>query len=265
MDTQKNPNPALFLSVIMPALNEEENISLAIQDTLLAMEHFHIPGEIVVVNDGSSDATGKIAAEIIKPGPRGVRIITHAAPQGIGASFWDGVDSAKGNIVCLIPGDNEVAPLDLFRYFYLLESVDMVIPFVFNKEVRLPWRNFISGLYKWIINTTFLISLNWTNGTVLYRKSLLSEITFRCRGFFYQTDILVKLLKKGYLFAEAPYALRKRKAGRSKAINLKSFFQVLKSYLGLFRQIYLTASHSHRDYVADSLTYKRNQELSVVP
>lgn len=244
----------------MPALNEEKNIQVAIGDTLSAFREFSLNAEIIVVNDGSSDSTPALIKSEIERNPGLVRTINHDTPKGIGASFWDGVDFAKGNVVCLLPADNEIEPRELLRYFKLLEDVDMVIPFVFNKEIRSFSRNTISLFYKLIINNTFLVFLNYTNGAVLYRKSLLQELDYRCSGFFYQTDILVRLVKMDYLFAEVPYKLRLRKWGTSKALSLISFCKVVKDYLRLVSCVYFRRKRKEKSFSADSVSLKRHKE-----
>lgn len=244
----------------MPALNEEKNIKAAIDDTLSAFREFGLDAELVVINDGSTDSTPVLVKEKIDENPAVIRMINHDTPEGIGASFWDGVDSALGVVVCLLPADNEIEARELLRYFKLLEDVDMVIPFVFNKEVRSFARNTVSLLYKLIINNTFLIFLNYTNGAVLYRKSLLDELDYRSNSFFYQTDILIKLIKRDYLFAEVPYRLRTRKWGKSKALSLSSFFRVAVDYLKLVRYVYLRRGNPQRTFAADSVSVKRCKE-----
>ena len=86
-------------------------------------------------------------------------------------------------MVTMLPGDNENDPWETLRYLKLLEHVDIVIPFVFNKEVRSLFRNALSFIYRFIINTTFVVNFNYTNGTVLYRKSILKELNYRSVGF----------------------------------------------------------------------------------
>ncbi len=147
----------MSVSVIMPALDEESNILDAIDNVLNSFKNFSINGEIVVINDGSTDKTSNLVNEEMKKNTQ-VRLIEHETPQGIGASFWDGVDNAHGDIVVLLPGDNENDSVEIFRYCNLLEHVDIVIPFVFNKEVRSLLRNFYSYIYRFIINTTFLVN-----------------------------------------------------------------------------------------------------------
>ncbi len=249
----------MSLSVIMTALNEEENILAAIDSTLNSFEVFSINGEIVVVNDGSTDQTRELVKEAIKENKH-IRLIEHKAPQGIGASFWDGVDNAHGEIVVLLPGDNENNPVEILRYCKLLEHVDIVIPFVFNKEVRPFLRNILSFIYRFIINATFLVNFNYTNGTILYRKIVLRKLKYRSNGFFFQTDILIRLIKRNYLFAEVPYKLSKRETGKSKAISFPSFLQVIKGYLQLLKDHYFVKKSRHLTLLhRDSLTFLRRR------
>jgi len=253
------PENKIDVTVIMPALNEEGNIISAIDSTLKAFENFGITGEIIVINDGSTDKTQELVENKIKNDSR-VRLIRHLAPLGIGACFWDGVDNARGIAVVLLPGDNENIPDEILRYYKLLEDVDIVIPFVFNKEVRSHFRNLLSYIYRSIINLTFFVNFNYTNGTVLYRRSILKELNFRSNGFFFQTDILIRLVKKGYLFAEVPYKLGKRKEGKSKALSFKSLIQVAKGYLQLVKSIYLnTIKKNNAEFAKDSSTLSRTK------
>jgi len=228
----------IFISVIMPALNEERNILASITNTLLALDAYSISGEVIVVNDGSTDSTENLVNDIIKKDIR-VRVIRHDKPCGIGASFWDGVDNARGQIIVMLPGDNECNPQEIFRYHRLLEHVDIVIPFTFNsKEVRTVFRNTVSFIYRFIINATFRVNFNYTNGTVMYRRSILKELDYRSSSFFFQTDILIRTVKKGYLFAEVPYRLGVRKEGVSKAISFSSLRKVAKGYIRLVKDYY---------------------------
>lgn len=248
------------ISVIMPALNEEKNIAEAISGTLETFDSFGIDGEIVAINDGSSDATQSIMEKKALEFPGRIRIISHAKPQGIGASFWQGVDEARGPIVVMLPGDNENDPKETLRYARLLEHVDMVIPFVFNKDVRPVFRNFLSYVFRSIVNTTFFVNFNYTNGTILYRKSILKDLKTRSDGFFFQTDILIRSAKKGYLFAEVPYKLEERKNGKSKAVTFPSFFQVARGYLRLVKDYYfLNKNDQQEPFSDDSLTSIRRK------
>lgn len=249
------------LSIIIPALDEEKNIEAAIDSVLIALKDFKIFGEVIVVNDGSTDKTRLLVEGKIKQSPQTIKIINHSSPQGIGASFWDGVDKALGETVVMLPGDNENDPNEILRYYCLMKEVDIVVPFVFNKEVRPFIRRLLSSLYHFIIKMSFSFDLRYTNGTSLYRRSLLKELNHRSIGFFFQADILVRLIKKGYLFAEVPYKLSSRHSGSSKAMKISSLSCLIKEYLCLFRDYHFKKKLMLKGgFSVDSATYIRKTE-----
>lgn len=254
-------NKSLLLSVIMPALNEERNIKQAMINVLKAINDYSIEGELIVINDGSTDKTKEEILSIMKTDNR-VKMISHEAPQGVGSSFWEGADEAKGELIVMIPGDNENDPWEILQYYKLLECVDMVIPFAFNKEMRSLFRNALSYIYRFIINATFLVNFNYTNGTIIYRKSILEDIGYRSAGFFFQTDILIRTVKRGYLFAEVPCKLGMRNRGVSKAVSFPSLWQVIKGYIRLVKDIYYNKQEKSlkRRFSTDSLSFKRHKK-----
>lgn len=103
-----------------------------------------------------------------------------------------------------------------------------------------------------------MVYFNYTNGTVLYRKSLLQELKQRSTGFFFQTDILIRTVKRGYLFAEVPYRLGARKHGVPKAVTFPSLLKVMKGYLHLVKDMYYTEHGKLRKpFADDTLTAER--------
>ncbi|MBN1353331.1 MAG: glycosyltransferase family 2 protein [Candidatus Omnitrophica bacterium] len=250
------------VSVIMPALNEEKAVKDAIEATLSVFREYDIDGEVIVINDGSTDSTAEAVSSMINTyGPDAVKLLNHDSPKGMGASFLDGVKHAKKDTVTLNPGDNENDPSEILRYADLIEDVDVVLPFVYNKEVRSSQRNAISFLFRSIINVTFGTSFNYTNGTALYRRSVLSGIECRSSGFFFLAEIIIKIAKKGYLIAEVPYALSRREGGKSKAVRLRPLIRVTKDYLRLIKEIYFSKKYVSKinEFPEDSATFRRQR------
>lgn len=227
------------ISVVMPALNEQANLERAVEETVEAFKKLEINGEIVLINDGSQDQTGAIGDRLAQKYSF-IQVIHHARPNGIGGSFWEGAHKSRGDVVTMLPGDGENDPIEILRYLPLMKEVDIVVPFVYNLEVRGRRRRWISRLYKAIINLSFGMLLNYMNGTVMYRRSVLLSLTLKARGFFYQTELLIKAIRMGYLYAEVPYALGTRSSGKSKATTLKSLFRLMRDYLRTVYQIYVS-------------------------
>ncbi len=246
------------LTVVMPALNEEANIAAAIESTLRAFDHHGIAGELIVVNDGSRDRTPELVKLYMAREPR-IRLIEHDTPKGIGASFWDGVRAARHQFVTMFPGDNENDPVDALTYFHLTRDVDIIVPFIHNVEIRSVTRRIVSSVYRFIINMSFGMNLNYTNGTVIYNTGVIRQITPRATGFFYQAEILVRLIRAGYLYAETPHFLSQRATGRTKALTLRSFIKVAREYLSLAWYIHVSRRYGETGnfIVPESATYRR--------
>lgn len=247
------------VSVIMPALNEEDNITKAVESVAKSFDQLDVPGEIVVVNDGSTDRTREIIEELIEKHSF-IQLICHDKPKGIGASYWEGVWKSQGEIVTFLPGDAENDAYEILRYLPLMEHVDIVIPFIYNQNVRTWKRRMISKFYKGIINFSFGMLLNYMNGSVMYRKSVLQNIELKSSGFFYQTELLIKSIKSGYLYAEVPCALQKRMSGESKALTFKSLRKVTRGYLSTMAAVYVF-DRKRKPIVPDSVTASRYRQL----
>lgn len=226
------------VSVIMPGLNEEENLASAVRNVAECFRSLNIPGQIIVVNDGSTDRTGEVAS-MLGTEYSFLKVIHHDRPRGIGASFWDGVKVSEAEIVAMLPGDGENDSFEILRYLPLMEHVDIIVPFIYNKNIRPLKRRMLSSLYRWVINVSFGTMLNYMNGTVMYRKAVFEGIGLECSGFFFQTELLVKCLRTGYLYAEVPSALSERDAGVSKATTFKSVRRVAGDYIGTMLKLHV--------------------------
>ncbi|TAM45948.1 MAG: glycosyltransferase family 2 protein [Gammaproteobacteria bacterium] len=248
------------LTVIMPCLNEESSVAAAAGATLAAFDKYSIDGELIIVNDGSTDRTLEIATGLMKADRR-IRVLSHEKPWGVGATFWHGVQEARNDYVMWIAGDNENDPEDALIYYYMSRDTDIIVPFIHNVEVRSVLRRVVSSLYRFIINVSFGMNLNYTNGAVIYNVAVLREINLQSVGFFYQAEILIQLIRAGYLYAETPHFLSRRRSGKTKALTLKSFFDVTKAYLHLMWDVHVRRVKGRRDAALNpkSATYRRMQ------
>jgi len=242
----------------MPALNEELSLPHAVANVLQVFERFSLEGELIIVNDGSSDRTGEVAVELAGRFSC-ISVLHHSTPQGIGAAFRDGLHAACGELVVYIPGDGEIDAAEILRYITLMTDVDLVVPYVQNPEVRRWSRRFLSSCYSRIMCLTFAVALKYLNGTVMYRRAILEGITIRNSGFFYQAELLIKTIRRNYLYVEVPYLQQRRIDGRSKSVTFKSLLPVIKGYFNLIDELYL---HGNEHFVVapSSVTARKRQK-----
>ena len=246
------------ISIVMTAFNEESNIRNTYTELKKSLNELNITHEIILVNDGSTDNTGKICSEINNDDPN-VTFITNDKNIGIGTSFWKAGCDAKGEYVIWFASDGENFSYEILRYVHLLEHVDILVPFAVNKNTRTFSRRLISSIYKLIINFSFRMFLNYTNGSCIYKKSVFITLNLQSKGFFFQTELLVKSIKAGYLYAEIPFFIKKRPSGEASAISFKNLINVTISYFNLFFNYYINYSKDNKKIkiVKNSVTYKR--------
>ncbi|MCB1477555.1 MAG: glycosyltransferase [Tepidamorphaceae bacterium] len=112
------------VSVVVPARNEAENLPLLIDEIRTAFEGRNV--EIIVVDDGSTDATADVIAGIAAQDP-GVRMVRHARSCGQSAALWSGVRAARGAIVGSLDGDGQNDPAFLPVLVACLDDPDVGI------------------------------------------------------------------------------------------------------------------------------------------
>lgn len=220
------------ISIIIPCYNEEKHICNVINEIISYRTKYGLNIEIIIVNDGSTDRTKECILEEMK-NYSDIYYIEHTKNRGIGASFKTGLKFSSGEYVLLIPGDGENSIAHILYAYPLLTEVDIVIPFILDQKLRTFSRRFISSFYTLIINIIFFINLNYFNGTVIYRSNIIKKINFNSTGFFYQTEILIKIIKLGYLYAEVPICLNRKSNGLPKVLKINELIKLSFDFLKL--------------------------------
>lgn len=127
------------VSVIIPAKNESQGLA----STLQKLRSLSGIGEIIVVNDGSNDATPEIALE------NGAILISHPYSIGNGGAIKSGARAASGEILIFMDGDGQHDPEDIPRLIQHLEQgYDMVIGARSHSSQANIGRIFVNSLYN---------------------------------------------------------------------------------------------------------------------
>lgn len=221
------------LSVISPCLNENKNLIELTRRLQKVFEKEKISGEIILVNDGSTDDTATIMEQLSSKFTN-VKIFHHEKNRGIEQGWKTGLSNAKGVYVCLIDSDMQNLPEDVGRLYREIKFS--------NVDLVQGWRNHIgrlqdSFLRHWssrglnfILNTAFgMHSRDNKSGFVICRKEVLKDIlTHKFKYNYYQAFITVAIKYKGYSLKEVETLFQNRLFGKSFiGNNLKVIFLTL--------------------------------------
>lgn len=220
-------NPST-VSVVIPAVDEAEAIGAVVQ----ALKSVAPWRELIVVDDGSSDATAAVAADA------GARVVKHPYNKGNGAAVKTGIRHATGEYVVIVDGDGQHSATDALRLVKLLGDYDLVVGSRNGIGQASTARHAGNNLLSWL--ATYLTGRpipDLTSGLRAARTSGLREFLHLIpNGFSTPTTTTLSFVKAGYNVRFEPITVAPR-LGRSK-IKLVSdgakFFLILLKVVTIF-------------------------------
>ena len=212
---------AVEVSIVMPCLNEAETLATCIQKAQQAIRKDGLSAEIIVADNGSTDGSQVIAAEL------GARVVP-VKRKGYGSALIGGIDAAEGQFVIMGDADDSydftaIAPL----IAKLREGCDLVVGNRFLGGIApgaMPWS------HRWIGNPLLtLISRIFFHtpvgdahcGLRGFRKDAYGRMRLRATGMEFASEMVIKASLKGMKIAEVPVALKPD--GRSRPPHLRTW------------------------------------------
>ncbi len=208
-----------FLSVVIPAYNEQDNLPVTV-NTLIQKLSACVPSfELLVVDDASRDRTGAIADELAACDAR-VRAFHHPHNRGIGGGFVTGARNACGEWFMLIPADLALDPDELVKYFDAARNADVVVGIRSDKSDYTPLRMFISWTNIRLIQVLFGMPQRQFQYISLYRTQLFREIKIEFgESAFFWAGVLIKARAGGYRMTEVEILYVPRQTGQATGAN----------------------------------------------
>lgn len=207
------------LSVVGSAYNESGNIVELVERLQRVFEKKDIDGEIVLINDASTDDTGSLMDELAHVYPN-IQVAHNARNMGIAESWNIGAQAARGRYVCLMDTDLQNLPEDVHVLYRELLFT--------NADLVQGWRNhvgptnhnpqyYLSRGLNGLLNILFSMSLrdNKSGFVVARREVLLDVLKHKKRYRHFQTFITVAAHAKGYTIREIETLFAERQLGRS--------------------------------------------------
>jgi glycosyltransferase involved in cell wall biosynthesis len=221
---------AVRLTVVLPCLNEEGAVGAVIDEAWRGIESTGLPGEVVVVDNGSTDRSASVARE------HGARVVQEVE-RGYGSAYLRGLAEARGEFIVMADADGTY-PLDDLRPFVKLldEGDDLVLGSRFRGKIQrgaMPW------LHRWVGNPVLTAVLNVFFGVRVsdahcglraVRRSALDRLELESTGMEFASEMILKAAKRGLRVGEVPIEYRPR-IGQSKLNTVRDGWRHLRFML----------------------------------
>ena len=208
--------PMTRCTIIIPAYNEAAVIEAVVNKLRAARPH----DEILVIDDGSNDATAPLAQKA------GARVIHHKYNMGYGASLKTGMRHAASDTLVFFDGDGQHNPQDIQKLIDQLESNDMVVgarPKGSGAISRRSGKWFLYRVAEYLVGRK-IPDLN--SGLRTLRRSLALELIHLLpNGFSLTTTITLAMMSLGYQVEYVPIQIQER-SGKS-TVSIRDFFRTI--------------------------------------
>jgi glycosyltransferase involved in cell wall biosynthesis len=223
--SHKPMSNSLSLSVVLPAYNEAKNIGRVIANAIEYLSDLQICYEIIVVNDGSTDATKAIVSELAVKNPQ-IRLINHPHNLGYGSALRTGFDQSVHEYIFLTDGDGQFEISDLDQFFpYIYNSQGQIL-----SKIVIGYRAkradvFVRSLNAWLYHQFIQVVLGIRAKDIdcafkLFPRSIYKSIKpIKSDGALFSAEFLLKL--QHFPIIELPVQHFPRKFGTATGANIK--------------------------------------------
>jgi glycosyltransferase involved in cell wall biosynthesis len=210
------------LSYFFPAHDEEANLEGLVQEALVELPNLADRFEIIIVDDGSRDATGAIADRLGAQRPGTVRTVHHATNLGYGAALRSGFAAARFDTVAFTDGDRQFRVADLGLLIARAAAPDRpdVVAGYRLKRADPPLRIVYARLYRVALLVWFGLGVRDVDcACKLFRRAALEGIRLESGGAFLSAELLIKLRAAGRTIVEVGVPHYPRTAGSATGAN----------------------------------------------
>jgi len=225
------------ISVTLPAYNEAENIEALSDEIRGYFEAKRMPYEIIIVNDGSADDTGKIA-DALAARHKTITVIHHSPNKGYGRSLLDGFKASRYEYLFFTDADRQfkIESLDEFIPHARDGKVDMIIGYRIDRQDPLM-RKFLSGCFNLLIRILFSLKVRDIDCAFkLFKKKSFEALGIQSSDFLFNAEMLAKAQEKRFSIREIGVRHFPRAMGTS-TVSSKHIFLTLKCLYALYREV----------------------------
>jgi len=203
----------LQISLFLPAYNEEANINKTIQDVDQILKRITTDYEILVVNDGSSDQTGKFVRELARNNSK-IRMITHAKNRGYGGAFKSGLYGCRFPWIIQMDSDGQFNFVQITKFLPLTKKADLIMGFRLDRSDSL-YRRFMARILKLVDLLLFGLDVKDVDcGFKLFKKEIVDKISrLKTESAITVTEFVVRAKNAKFRIAQVGVHHFSRKGG----------------------------------------------------
>jgi glycosyltransferase involved in cell wall biosynthesis len=237
------------LSYFFPAHNEEANLEALVAEALATLPGLADTFEILIVNDGSRDATGRIADELTAANPDVVRAVHHPTNYGYGAALRSGFRAARYDHVAFTDGDRQFRVEDVGRLIDRMAAADhpdIVVGFRIKRADPLV-RTLYARAYRLANRIFFGLKVRDVDcACKLFRREALQGVAVESGGAFFSAELLIKLQAAGGDLAEVGVPHYPRTAGSATGAKPSVVFRAVRDFWRLRLQMWVNRKRALR-------------------
>ncbi|HMG27199.1 MAG TPA: glycosyltransferase family 2 protein [Acidimicrobiia bacterium] len=233
-------NPAVqSVSAFFPCYNDEATIGAMVEAAATTLDRVGVDGEIIVVNDGSSDGSERVLKDLTQTEPR-LRVVTHEHNRGYGGALLSGFGSATKEWVFYTDGDGQFDPTELeLLVARAADDVDVVQGYKLNRADNMA-RRAIGRVYHRFVSFVFRLRVRDTDCDFrLMRRSMLDRVRLEKTTGVICVELVRTLQDAGARFVEVGVHHYPRVHGRSQFFKLSSVARTLWDLAKLWVQLVL--------------------------
>lgn len=210
--------------------NEKDNITIAVDEALRVGYQIAHELEIVVVDDASTDGSGRIVDEMAEMHPE-LCVVHHIRNRKLGGSLKTGFAAATKEWILYMDSDLPIRMDDALEAVPLARDADIVIGW--RKSRAESWRReLMSKVYNRLIRVAFGLKVKDVNFAFkLFKRHLLDEILLTSEGSFIDAELLLEMRRVGARFAEIGMEYYPRVAGVSTLAGNRVVIKILQEML----------------------------------
>jgi glycosyltransferase involved in cell wall biosynthesis len=222
--------------VVLPAFNEEANVVEAIERATEVASELCADHEIIVVDDGSTDATAEKVRELARDDPR-IRLVTHPINLGYGEALRSGFRAAAMDLVFFTDADNQFDLKELKALLPWTDHVDVVAGYRLNRQDR-RGRRVAALLWNYLVRVLFYVPVRDIDCAFkVFRREILEEIDIRSMGAMVNTELMVKLGRAGASVVEVGVTHYPRTAGTARGASPRVVLRAMVELLQMKRRL----------------------------